>query len=77
MALPNLKWYVSQQSPDNENGLEATDVTANLAGLAAADPAFIHIKAFNLPPQAEKLVITTPGIVQLGERLAKSYLEPK
>ena len=44
---------------------------------AAADPAFIHLKAFNLPPQPEKLVITTAGIVQLGELLAKSYLEHK
>jgi hypothetical protein len=48
------------------------DVTANLAALAAADPAFIHLKAFNLPPQQEKLVITTAGMVQLGELLAQS-----
>ena len=27
-------------------------VTANLAAIAAADPAFIHLKAFDLPPQA-------------------------
>ena len=42
--------------------------------LAAADPAFIHLKAFNLPPQEEKLVITTAGIVELGEVLARGYL---
>ena len=72
LALPSLKWHVSQQPPPDEKGLNALDVTANLAALAAADPAFIHLKAFNLPPQQEKLVITTAGIVQLGELLAQS-----
>ena len=75
LGLPALKWYVSQQPPTDEEGLNTIDITANLASIAAADPAFIHVKAFNLPPQAEKLVITTAGIVQLGELLAQSYLE--
>jgi len=75
LALPSLKWYVSQQPPTDEPGLNAIDITANLAGIAAADPAFLHLKAFNLTPQEEKLVITTAGIVQLGELLAKGYLE--
>jgi hypothetical protein len=73
--LPSLKWYVSQQPPPEEKGLNAIDVTADLTALTTADPAFIHLKAFHLPPQAEKLVITTAGIVQLGEWLAQSYLE--
>ena len=76
LALPALKWFVSQQPPTNEKGLNRIDVTANLAAIAAADPAFIHLKAFNLPPEEEKLVMTTAGIVQLGELLAKSYLSP-
>ena len=75
LALPALKWFVSQQPPTDEKGLNRIDVTANLAAIAAADTAFIHIKAVNLPPQEEKLVITTAGIVQLGELLAQSYLE--
>jgi hypothetical protein len=75
LALPSLKWHVSQQPPTDEKGLNAIDVTANLAAIAAADPAFIHLKAFNLPTQEEKLVITTAGIVQLGELLAQSHLE--
>jgi len=52
------------------------DVTANLTALAAADSAFIHLKGFDLPPQEEKLVITTAGIVQLGNLRAQSCLEP-
>lgn len=77
LALPSLKWFVSQQPPTDTKELNSIDVTANLAALATADPAFIHLKAFNLPPQSEKLVITTEGIVKLGEFLAQSYLEHK
>ncbi len=73
LSMPALKWFVSQQPPTDEKGLNRMDVTANIAALAAADPAFIHIKAFNLPPQPEQLVITAAGIVQLGELLAESY----
>ena len=75
LGMPSLKWHVSQQPPTDEKGLNQLDITADLAALAAADQAFIHIQAFDLPPQEEQLVITTPGIVQLGELLARSYLE--
>ena len=75
LKLPALKWVVSQQPPTDEKGLNAIGVTANLAAIAAADPAFIHLKAFSLHPQEEQLVITTAGIVQLGELLAQGYLE--
>jgi len=77
LSLPSLKWYVSQQQPTDEKGLNTIDITANLAAIASADPAFIHIKAFDLPKQEEKLVITTAGIVQLGELLAQSFLKQK
>lgn len=77
LSLPSLEWYVSQQPPPDEPGLNAIDVTSNLAALAAEDPAFIYVKAFNLPPQAETLVITTAGIVQLGELLAQKYLQQR
>jgi hypothetical protein len=77
LALPKLKWFVSQQPPTDDKEVNSIDVTGKFAALAAADPAFIHIKAFDLPRQEEQLVITTPGIVQLGELLARSYLEHK
>ena len=77
LGLPALKWFVSQQPPTDEKGLNRIDVTANLDAVAAADPLFIHLKEFNLPPQPEQLVITTPGIVQLGELLARGYLDHK
>ena len=75
LALLKLKWFVSQQPPTDVERLINLDVVTDVAAVAAADPAFIHLKAFNLPPQEKKLVITTEGIVQLGELLAKGSLE--
>lgn len=75
LSLPNLKWHISQQPPPDQKSVNSVDITANLAALAASDPACIHIQAFDLPPQAEKLVLNTAGIIKLGELLAKSYLK--
>ena len=74
LALPGLKWFVSQQPPIDQEGLNRIDITANLAALATADSGFIHLKVFDLPPQPEKLVLTTAGVIQLGESLAHSFL---
>ena len=43
--------------------------------MAAADSRFIHIKAFDLPPQEKKIVIATDGIVELGKLIARRYLD--
>ncbi len=75
LAIPSLQWFVSQQRPTDEKGLNKIDVTEQLAALAAADQLLLHWKAFDLPAQQEKLVITTGGIVWLGTFLAESYLE--
>jgi len=53
LGLSSLRWYVSQQPPTAEQGLNKIDVTANLAAIAAADPAFVHLKAFNSVPHAD------------------------
>ena len=75
LGQPKLKWYVSQQPPTDVERLNNLDVVADMAKAAAADSGFIHLKAFNLPPQEKMLVITTEGIVQLGEVIAKAYLD--
>ncbi len=75
LSLPQLKWFVSQQLPPDENGLAAVDVVADIAALADADPFIHHIKAFDLPPQKEKLVLDTAGVLRLGELMAGAYLE--
>ena len=77
LGQPKLKWYVSQQPPTDVERLNNLDVVADMAKAAAADSGFIHLKAFNLPPQEKMLVITTEGIVQLGEVIAKGYLNSK
>ena len=77
LGQPKLTWYVSQQPPTDVERLNNLDVVADMAKAAAADSGFIHLKAFNLPPQEKMLVITTEGIVQLGEVIAKGYLNSK
>ena len=74
LALPSLKWHVSQQPPPDQEGLNRIDITASLATIAAADPALVHLKLFDLPPQPEKLVLNTAGIIELGESLAQSHM---
>lgn len=75
LSLPALKWYVSQQSPPNQEKLNKIDVIASLAAVIAADPATFHIVALDLPPQNENLVLDTAGVVKLGVLLARSYIE--
>jgi hypothetical protein len=73
LDMPELKWFVSQQPPADDEGVKSIDVTGHLATLAAADPHTTHIKAFELREELDKLVLRTPGIVALGELLAQGY----
>jgi len=75
LKRPRLRWFVSQQPPTDVENLNKLDVVGNVAGIASADPNIFHLKAFDLPPQEKMLVIATDGIVQLGEFLARGYLE--
>jgi hypothetical protein len=74
LGLPELPWFVSQQPPTDDEQVNGIDVTAEIEEVASADPHLIHIKAFDLPEQAKKLVLDTAGVVALGELLAKSFL---
>jgi hypothetical protein len=75
LQMPNLKWYVSQQPPTDDKRVNEIEITSEIEKLATSDENLIHIKAFDLPEQEKKLVIDTAGVVQLGELLARSYLE--
>ncbi len=75
LGLPALRWFVSQQRPTDDPSVDGIDVTAQLVKLAAADPNLVRVECFDLPGQELKLVIGTPGIVALGERLAARCLE--
>ena len=74
LAMPSLKWFVSQQPPTDHKDVNGIDVTAMVEGVAAADSGLIPVKAFDRPRQEKKLVIDTNGIVQLGELIARRYL---
>lgn len=75
LSLPELKWFVSQQPPTDDKGVNEIDVTSKIEAVAAADPKLIHIKAFDLPAQEKKLVLDTPGVIALGKKLAERWLE--
>lgn len=75
LEAPDLYWYISQQPPTDHEGVNQSDVTARLREVAAKDEHIIHMEAFDLPKQSKQLVLDTAAIVELGEILAKAYLE--
>lgn len=75
LGLDQLKWYVSQQAPTDHEDLNRIDVLGAIAERAAADVNLIHLKVLELPGREEKLVITTEGIIRLGEIIAQRYLQ--
>lgn len=74
LQLPELDWYVSQQPPTEHEEVNRIDVVADIAALAAADAHLIHLQAFDLPEQAEQLVLDAEGVVALGRLLANGFL---
>ena len=77
LEQPNLKWYVSQQPPTNDESVKQIDSMAMISKATAGDPNIVHIRLTDLPPQREQLVIEAEGTVWLGERLAKEYLSKR
>ena len=57
--------HTKRTHQESTKELQAKGHQVELAGI---------LKALDLPPQEEKLVITTAGIVHLGALLAQSYL---
>jgi hypothetical protein len=75
LKKPDLKWIVSQQPPTDDKRVNEIDVVAAMESVASTDPNTIHLKTFDLPEQEKKLVITTEGIVRLGEVIAEAVKE--
>ena len=75
LEQPDLKWFISQQRPTDHESVNRVDVMADIAKATSGDANIVHIKLNDLPPEREQLVIETAGIVWLGERLAKEYME--
>lgn len=74
LQRPALKWYVSQQAPTDDERVNKVDVVTAVSEIAAADENLIHLQDLAIPQQEKKLVITTAGIVKLGELIAEGYL---
>ncbi len=74
LGMPELRWFVSQQEPTDDESVAKIDVLAAVEAVAEADPLLTHIRAFDLPGREKQLVIATPGIVALGELLAETWL---
>lgn len=75
LEISELPWFISQQKPTDHESVNQVDVVSMVAEVADADSHIVHIKAFDLPPQEKRLVITTEGIVRLGELLANQFLK--
>ncbi|MBA62502.1 MAG: hypothetical protein CMJ76_09070 [Planctomycetaceae bacterium] len=74
LDAPDLNWYVSQQPPTDDERVNKVDVVSMVEAIAEKDTRLHHIKVFDLPVQEKKLVISTAGILQLGESIADFYL---
>ncbi|MCP3858503.1 MAG: sialate O-acetylesterase, partial [Phycisphaeraceae bacterium] len=72
---PELRWFISQQPPTDDERVNSVDVVADLAALAADDPNIHHRLVTGLPTQPKQLVIDTAGIVRLGELWADWVVE--
>ena len=77
LELADLHWFVCQQPPTDDERVNKIDVTSMIADTLAKDDDATHVRAFQLPPQAKKLVIDSEGIIQLGNILAEAYLKSR
>ncbi|MCR9246918.1 MAG: sialate O-acetylesterase [bacterium] len=74
LELPTLPWFVSQQRPTDHERVNRIDVSKAIAEVAERDANLVRVEVFDLPGQEQQLVIRTPGIVELGQRLADAWL---
>ena len=75
LMRPNLRWYVSQQPPTDNERVNGIDVMAAMKKFADTDENVVHIPVTDFPKQEKQLVLDTPGIVYLGKVLAETYLQ--
>lgn len=75
LELPELHWFVSQQPPTDHERVNSVDVVAMIEEVAEQDEHMTLIQTFKLPGREQRIVITTEGIVELGEMHAQAYLK--
>ena len=70
LAMPELRWLVSQQRPTDHKDVNRVDPVVMVRELCEADPHMDHVEAFDPPPQDKQLVFDTAAVVWLGRRLS-------
>lgn len=75
LEMPELKWYVTQQAPLDHENLNKVDVLADVSNKLESDPFTQHIKVGELPGMEKELIISTEGILELGQLLARAYIK--
>ena len=74
LMRPHLKWYVSQQSPTQNEELSRIDVLSQVEEALQSDPDTVHVKWSGFPDTEKELVISTAGILEMGKRLAEQVM---
>ena len=75
LSQPDLVFFTSQQPPTDHDSVNDVDVVTEVASVIQKDSNLVHVRAFDLPEQAEALVLDARGVVALGRALANAWLE--
>lgn len=75
LKRPNLRWFVTQQPPTDKETVNRIDAVSKFVSLGQQDPFTHHIKVFELKGREKELVLSTAGIVDLGEKMASAVSE--
>ncbi|MCH2101850.1 MAG: sialate O-acetylesterase [Planctomycetes bacterium] len=72
---PELRWFISQQPPTDHERVNSIDVVTMIEKMAEYDSHMTLIQALDLSGRDQRIVVTTEGIIELGEMMANAYLE--
>ncbi len=70
LQLPDLRWFVSQQPPVDDERLRDFDVVEEFRSRFADSTVTRHLYLNTLPPQEKQLVLDERAVIHLGEVLA-------
>lgn len=70
LQQPQLRWYISQQTPSDHESVNRVDVMSAMSEVLAGESGVVHLNKLELPVQREQLVLDAAGVVRLGEELA-------
>lgn len=74
LVQPNLRWYLTQQPPTDNERVNGIDVMTAIKKLSESDANLVHVPVTDFPKQEKQLVLDTPGVIHLGKAMANAYL---